>query len=152
MTGTKLNAAWVRCFNTSIKVQTIRKDVSQNLIDKLLGGEERPSDFKTGLDEEQRNAYNWILRTIKTEHAVSVRELDILFEAGYKNDIKALWPVRTIHNKELKPTVSEYATTNYHELIAEAVSMHLCRRKLPSDVTKLVEKSLSYAKANREKE
>ena len=70
MTGAKLNAAWVRLFNTSIKLQTVKKEQSQNLLDVLLDGEERPSDFKSGLEEEQRNAFNWILRTIKSEHAL----------------------------------------------------------------------------------
>lgn len=151
MTGAKLNAAWIKLFNTSIKVQTIKKETSVSLLENLVSGEDRPSDFKSSLDEDQRNAYNWILRTIKADHSVSVRELDTLFEADAKDEIQNLWPQRTIHHKDLQPIVSEYATTAVQELLAESVAFYLTKRKLPAGITKLVEKSLSFAKANQEK-
>jgi hypothetical protein len=150
LTGAKLNAALVKLFNTSIKLQTVKKELAVNLMESLLDGEERPSDFKSGLDEEQRNAYNWIMRTIKQDHSLSIKELDILFEADEKDSIRALWPQRTLHKKDLKPQVSEYATVSYHELVAEAFAFYWTKRKLPDQVVKLVEKSLSFAKANQE--
>lgn len=151
MTGAKLNAAWIKLFNTSIRVRTIRKELSISLLENLVAGEDRPSDFKSSLDEDGRNAYNWILRTIKADHSVSIRELDTLFEADSKDEISNLWPQRTLHHKDLQPIVSEYATTAVHELIAESLAFYWTRRKLPSSITKLVEKSLSFAKANQEK-
>ena len=151
LTGPKINAAWVRLFNTSIKLQTIKKEQSQQLLDLLIDGEERPSDFKTGLEEDHRNAFNWIIRTIKADHAVSIKELDLLFEAGYKDDISSLWPKVTLNKKDLNPVVSEYATVSYRELFAEAFAFHFTKKKLPDGVTKLLEKSLSFARANTEK-
>ena len=145
--GKKLNAKWIRLFNTSIKLQTIKREQSQALLKQLLGGSEPPSDFKTQLEEEDRNAFNWILRTIRTDHAVSVYELDLLFDAEYKEDIEALWPKTTLNKKDLKPVVSEYATKNYHELFAESFAFYFCKKKLPESVTRLLENTLSYAKA-----
>ncbi len=146
----KLNAAWIKAFNTSIKLQTVKKEVAVNLLEMLVSGEERPSDFKSGLDEEQRNAFNWIIRTIKSDHSVSIKELDTLFEADAKDEIRSLWPQRTLHKKDLQPVVSEYATTNYHELLAESFAFYWTKRKLPANITKLVEKSLSVAKASQD--
>ena len=152
MRSPKLNAAWIKAFNTSIKLQTVKKEMAVNILEMLVSGEERPSDFKTGLDEEQRNAFNWIIRTIKADHAVSIKELDTLFEADAKDEITNLWPQRTLHKKDLQPVVSEYATTNYCELIAESFAFYWTKRKLPASIVKLVEKSLSHAKVSQEPE
>jgi hypothetical protein len=150
-TGPKLNARWVRLFNTSIKLQTVTKADSASLMESLLGGQERPSDFKSTLDEDQRNQFNWICRTIKSDHALSVAELDLLFESDFKEDIRAVWPTRTLHKKDLKPVISEYACVNYKETFAEAMSMHLLKKKLPESVISMVEKSIEFGRANSEK-
>ena len=147
MTGAKLNAAWIRLFNTSIKLLTIKRDQSMRLLTALIQGEEKPSDFKSGLDDENKLAFNWIIRTIKADHAISLAELDILFEADFKDEIEALWPDKTLNKKDLAPIVSEYATTSPPELIAESFAFHLTKRSLPAPITKLMEKSISYARA-----
>lgn len=152
MRSTKLNAAWIKLFNTSIKLNTIKKETSTKLLENLIQGENPPSEFKTDLDEEETNQFNWILRTIKQDHSVSVKELDILFHAEDKEEIANLWPSRTIHKKDLSPVVTEYATTNYRELIAESIAFHLTKRKLPASITKLTEKSLQYARDHQDQE
>ncbi len=149
LTSPKANARWIRLFNTSIKLQSFKKETMVALVNDLIAGEERPSDFKSGLDEENTLAFNWAIRTIRQDHSVSMRELDCLFEAEDKDEIVKLWPQRTLHKKDLAPVVSEYATTNYHELFAESVAFHLTKRKLPAPIAALVEKSLSVAKANQ---
>lgn len=146
-TGKKLNAKWVRLFNTSIKLQTIKKEHSQNLLQTMLAGQEPPSDFKGQLEEDDRNAFLWIMRAIRNDHSVSIKELDLLFEAGYHADVEALWPKVTLNKKDLKPVVSEYATVSFKELFAEAFAFHLTKRKLPDSVTTLVDNTISYAKA-----
>ena len=57
--------------------------------------------------------------------------------------------IPAFHKKDLAPVVSEYATTNYHELIAESIAFHLTKRKLPAPIAALVEKSLGFAKAKQ---
>lgn len=148
----KINATWIRLFNTSIKVKTVKKEQSSSLLELLLEGEERPTDFRSGLDEEQRNSWNWIMRTIKQDHALAIDNLDTLFEAGEKEEIRRLWPVRTLHQKDLAPVISEYATVSYRETFAEAFAFHVVKKKLPEKVTALVEKSIQMAKSNQPKE
>lgn len=149
LTGAKINARWIRLFNTSIKLQTFKKEQMERLLADLTGGEERPSDFKSGLDEDDTLAFTWAIRVIRQDHSVSLRELDILHEAEETEEIARLWPKRTLHKKDLAPVVSEYATTNYHELFAESVAFHLTKKKLPAPIADLVEKSLSFAKAKQ---
>lgn len=147
----KLNANWLKLFNTSIRVETIKKDKSQQLLDALIGGEECPSDFKRGLDEEDALAFKWLIRTIGQVNGLSIHDLDTLFEADMKDEVAKVWPVRNISHKELAPIVSDYATVNSKELLAECFAFYMTKKKLPEPIVKLLEKTISYAKANREK-
>lgn len=142
LTSTKVNAAWIRLFNTSIKVQVIGKDQSNKILENMLASGEMPSNFKTGLDEKDRLAFNWIVRSIKTDKAVSIRELDYLYETGNHQEIRDLWPRVGLNKKDLRPIVSEYATVSYKELLAEAFAFYFTKRKLPEGVTALLEKTL----------
>jgi len=151
MKGTKLRAAWIRLFNTSIKVQSIRKDQATDLLEALVAGEDRPTDFKTNLTEEDGLVYKLILQTIQRNTGLSPKELDVLFEADCRDDIRAVWPVRGISKKDLAPVISEYATKNYRETIAEAMAFHLTGKKLPANVVKLLEKTYSYCRTQSEK-
>lgn len=138
----KTNARWIKLFNTSIRPQTIDRLRVKTLLLKLLEGEDRPSDFRGQLEEQERNAWNWIIRTIGQDHAVSIRELDTLFEAEDKDEITSLWPRRSLLKKELSPVISEYSTRNWRETFAEAFSFHFLGKKLPPAVTSLLEKTL----------
>ncbi|QDH83424.1 hypothetical protein [Achromobacter phage Motura] len=147
MENTKMDARWIQLFNTSVKVVNINKSLCEQLLQALLDGETRPSKFKGDIeDDELKLAYQWVLRTIQQNHAISVRELDRLFEADFKSDIEALWPKHHIRKKDLEPIVSDYATTNYRELFAESFRMYMEGIKLPKNVHSLLEKTLTYIK------
>lgn len=150
-TGKQLNAHWLRLFNTSIRVATVRKEVSANLLEQLMEQEDLPSDFKSTLSEEDALSYKCIIRTIQSVNALSIKDLDTLFEAGSRDDIRKVWPLRTLPRKELSPVVSEYATKNYRELFAETFAFVLSKKKLPDPIVRLLEKSISYAKVNQSK-
>lgn len=150
LTSKKLNAHWIRVFNTSIKVETIKKETSVKLLDQMLEQEDLPSDFKGQLSEDDALAFKWIIRTMSTNNALSIKELDTLFEADMKDDIRKLWPTRTITHKELTPVLTEYATKSHKETFAEAFALHLSGKKIPEGLVRLLEKSISYAKANKE--
>lgn len=150
-TSKKLNAVWLKLYLTSIKVEAVKKDKSQQLMDMLLDGEDMPSNFKSGLDEEDALAYKWIIRAIQQVNGLSIKELDTLFEAEMRDEIKKIWPVRNIPRKELAPILTEYATVNVKECFAEAFALYMTGKKMPEQVVKLLEKSIAYAKANREK-
>lgn len=157
LTQKGINAKWIKLFNTSIKVQTIRKEDSIQLMESLLDGEATPSDYRTGLDEEQKLAWNWIMRTIKADHALTIKELDTLFEAEGKDEIRNIWPKRTLHKKDLAPVISEYATVSYRELFAECFAFYATKRKptdskeIPPKIVDLLEKSIRIAKTQQER-
>jgi len=146
----KLNAQWLKLFATSIKAVAIKKDKSQQLLDLLISGEEAPSDFKRGLDEEDALAFKWLIRTIQQVNGLSIKDLDTLFEAEMKDEITKVWPVRGISHKELAPIVSEYATVNFKELFAECFAFYMTGKKLPDPITKLMERTISYGKVHKD--
>lgn len=145
-----LRGQWVQLYNSTILVEDIDKKVCKELLDQFLGQEELPSDFKSQLDEENALALKWILKHIKQQHKLSIKELDVLFEAGFKDDIRDVWPVSGVSMNDLQPLVTEYATKNFRELFAESVSLHLTGVQLPKSVVSLVEKSLSHVRTQNE--
>lgn len=145
----KLEASWVRLYQTSIKVASVRREQAQTLLDQLLSGEDSPSNFKTVLSEEEELLYKLIIRHIGQNYNLSVKELDLLFENEYKDDIRAVWPTRGISKKDLAPIVTEYATRNFKELIAESFAFYMVKKKLPAEVTKLLERSIAYVKTQK---
>lgn len=149
MTSPKLNGAWVKLYNTSILVKDIDAKQSRRILDSMLSQEARPSDFKVQLEESDALAFKWILKIIRTQHKLSIKELDTLFLAEYFDDIQDVWPERVTMN-DLNPLVTEYATKNYRELFAESFAYHMTGKSLPKAVTTLLEKSISYAKSNSE--
>jgi hypothetical protein len=151
VTGKKINAQWLQLFKSTINVSSIRKEKSQELLDALLSQEDPPSAFKANLSEEDTAVYKLILKTISQQHSVTVKELDILFEAQYFDEIRGVWPIRGVSKKDLAPVISEYACKNYRETFAEAFAYRMVGKKLPKSVESLLDRSISYAKANHEK-
>jgi len=142
----RLEARWIQLFNTSIKVLNISKETSLELLNLVLNSETLPSKLRSDLDDDLKLPYQWILRVIGTNHSITPHDLDKLALADMKDEIEKIWPKHSIKKKELAPVISEYACKSVRECFAEAVSFHLTGMKLPGNVVKLVEKSLSYIK------
>lgn len=146
MKSHKFEASWIKLFNTSVKVVPISKADSEQMLEALLAGEEKPTSFKKGLEEEQQLAFSWIIRHIARTHSITIRELDHLFEGEEREEIRTLWPARSIPTKELEPIISLYATKSYRETLAEAFAFHLTGIALPKHIVKIMERTISYAK------
>jgi len=144
----RLNAKWLHLFSTSIKLVKIEKAKSKEFLEALVEGDVRPSAFARELGDEDALLYKWIIRYISSTRALSIHDLDDLFKAQSFDEIRNIWPVQTIPKKELAPVVSEYATKNVRELIAEAFSYYVTGKTLPKSVTKLVERTITAGKHN----
>jgi hypothetical protein len=145
-----LRGAWVQLYNSTILVEDIDKKTCAALLEEILTQEALPSDYKGQLDEENALALKWILKHIKQQHKLSIRELDTLFDAGMKDEIRDVWPMSGVSMNDLKPLVTEYATKSWRELFAESVSLHLTGVVLPKSVIALVEKSLAHVRTQDE--
>lgn len=141
-----LEAKWITLYNTSIRVTEIDRKISKQLLKDLIEGDTSPRAFLRSLDDDDKLAYRWILRYVKSTHSLSPNELDILWQED-KSELEKVWPNRTIPKKDLEPLVTPYATKHYKELIAESFAYYLCGKALPKSVNKLVERTISYAKA-----
>lgn len=146
VTGRKLNAKWIDLYSTSVPSRDIGEADTKRILEALLAQQDLPSDFKGQLEEADQEAYKLILKAIKQQHKLGVKELNVLFVAEFTDQIRALWPETVIAN-DLNPLVTKYATKNYRELFAEAFAYHMSGRELPEEVKELVEESIAYAKA-----
>lgn len=145
-----LRGQWVQLYNSTILVEDIDKKTCNELLDEILVQEALPSDYKGQLDDDSKIALKWILKHIKQQHKLSIRELDMLFDAGMKDDIRDVWPDNGVSMNDLKPLVTDYATKSWKELFAESVSLYLTGIVLPKSVVTLVERSLSHVRTQDE--
>ena len=145
-----LRGQWVQLYNSTILVDDIDKGTCKALLDEILTQEALPSDYKGQLDEDSQIILKWVLKHIKQQHKLSIRELDMLFDAGMKDEIRDVWPQHGVSMNDLKPLVTDYATKNWKELFAESVSLHLTGTILPKSVVALIDKSLSHVRTQNE--
>ena len=141
----QLESKWLSIFNTTIEVVNVPREECVSLLKELITGDTKPSRFKTSLeDDEKKDHYTLILRWIAREHSISVRDLDTLFRTEKFDEIEYVWPKKTVLAKRsLKPEVSEYGTKNVKELVAESIAFHLCGKKLPRKIEKLLEQTFN---------
>lgn len=146
VTGRKLNAKWIDLYSTSVPSRDIGEKDTKRLLEALLAQQDLPGDFKGQLEEQDKEAYKLILKAIKQQSKLGVKELDVLFVAEFTEQIRSVWPETVVAN-DLNPLVTKYATKNYRELFAEAFAYYMSGRMLPDEVRELVEESIAYAKA-----
>lgn len=139
----KINAAWMGLFNTSIKIKPVDAKTTKSLLESLLASDTIPSQLKRELDDDFKAAYTRILSTIRSNHVLSVKDLDVLF-ATNRELIRSVWP-QSVSVRDLEPVVSKYACVNFRELFAEAFAFYMTGTQLPKDVTRLMERTITYA-------
>ena len=145
----KLRAQWVRLYKESMAPEVVTKADAIRLRDALFEQEDPPSAFQGQLEEEDAKKFKAIISWFGSVYSLSREELDTLWGADYKDDLKDIWPTR-ISKKGVKPLISEYSSKKPCEFFAEALAFYWSKKPLPKNVVKLVEKTLSFVKTQRE--
>lgn len=145
----RVRAEWLRLFNISVPKKAVKQRDFEEMFKALEKAQPETlksfaSDYKE--DEDALCVLKTATRYMKQVHRVSVREVNVLLEAGKFDQLGDLWPDRTIDVNDLDPLVSEYACKDVEELFAEAFAFYMVKKKLPKSVKILLEKSLAYAK------
>lgn len=148
----RILSSWQVAFNRTVIPAEVLKEDSKKLLASwfALQSETEVQSLRVlskELEEETRPQLRAVLQWITQNHGVRAHELDTLMLAENHDEIKSLWPDRTIAAKrDLKPLVSEYACKAMPELIAESFAFYVLKKKLPQSITKLLEKSLALGK------
>ena len=74
-----------------------------------------------------------------------MKNKEVLMAAEEFDVLKPLWPREALHSTEFNPLITEYATKNVQETLAESVALYLVGTKLPKNVIRLVEDTLQHA-------
>jgi hypothetical protein len=143
----KIRSLWLKWFNLSVPVEPIEEKEFKKLLKRIEKEEcESVGEFGSSLEEEDQRTLKTVLRFIKQIHHVGAKELNCLLAAQKYEQLSDLWPSRELDVSDLKPIVSEYATKNVEELFAESFAFYMTKKKLPKNIEKLLENTLSYAK------
>jgi hypothetical protein len=112
-----------------------------------------PSKWFREQEDDDKANLKLVFRWMAQVRGLSVRDLDTMWgEEGEGADkVVALLPSDVIHSKDIRPTVSEYATKNYKELFAESFAFRATGKELPKSVSALLDKSIPVARNALEK-
>lgn len=146
----KACANWIKVYNASIATHSISRADNKALVHSFAGSEsESVREWVSSLGDELKEPARYALHYLRQVRGLSVRELDTLIATGDKDEIVRLWPkVEVDVRSPEKFLVTEYATKNVHELVAESLAFFVLGKTLPELVTTLVEKSFRLARIN----
>ncbi len=141
----KLESKWLNLYRASIAPTVVEAKTVKSMYKDFQAAESCAAWKKSYEELELKNCASVILRHISQSHKLTPRDLNILLDAEDYDSLKEVWPDCDLHSTELKPLITEYATTNYSETIAEAFAFHLMGKSLPKSVDKLMRESIQYA-------
>lgn len=149
-------ARWQRLFQRSIAPIIVPKKFLDGLLDVML--EEANNASEASLpkiikeyvaDDDGRIAgVKALQRWMRQIHHVSARDIEVLWSANDSDTLRSLWPTTSIDTSRLDPILTDYATKNVEELFAESFMFYALGKKIPANIEKLLQKSLSEIKNN----
>lgn len=142
----KHRAKWLALYISTVEPLDIDAGVSKTLRKTLLQAESVKT-WLSGVDEDHKDDAKAVMRYFSSIRGLSTRDLDSLLSCDLAATIDELWPATegASVRRNLKPVISEYATKNVKETIAEALAFYSVKAKLPSKVTTLTEAALDLA-------
>jgi hypothetical protein len=144
-----INTAWINMYCHSIGPRQVPKDQCAKLLEFCLTHEGKALDMYGHWDEETMGQFRLILKWIREIKSITHQDVFSLIESKTDNSrltLETIWPTVNIDSKKLKPIVTDYACKNRRELFAESVSHYLLDKKLPKNISTMVERSLEKAK------
>lgn len=153
MKSMKLRSAWLKFYQKSIAPMVVSNKQTSDLWKEMLRTVEADADasFHEAIkaaadDEDKEDQVKVIMRWFKQVNHLSPKDLSVLWAAGDIDHLKDLWPKTAIDSSKLAPLISEYATKNCEETIAESFAYYATGKKIPKSCTALLERSLSVAR------
>lgn len=134
-------ARWIKLYHKRLELLNILKDRLEPMLDELLKFAGSLRDFYKELEEEDRHVFREVMSHYKRYHKMDSYSMDILHTEDTEK-FASMWPKRATL-VEARPDLTEYSMTKPEEFWAEAFAFHMQGRKMPKDITKTMEKTLT---------
>ncbi len=138
--------AWLKIH---IKYCTFKKHDSAAIIKlgkKFLLSAKTPSIFASELDEDQGELFRIAYREMLHNYRLKNADIIDLLEFGKQEEIRRMWPNKTIEYSEFEELIGDYATKNPQELHAETFRLIFTKTKIPAFLKETMLKQLSAVK------
>jgi hypothetical protein len=143
-----LDEKWLRLYTDTVTPVKVPQSEVLKMRDELISSGAPFSGFRSTLEEEKLDTFKVIVNEIRRTSRLSLRELDTLTQSEDAGDhIRRVWPASSVYLSKLSPLLTQYSLKNYHELFAETFAFYLLGKKLPSELSKLMERTLSKVRA-----
>ena len=145
----KGKAQWIKLYNEMFELKKISEEDLENMYESLVAADSSVEEFKKSLsDDFEIRLFKNILKYIQKSYHLGPRDLNVLL-ATKDPLLKDIFPDHEEVIDIDTTYVTAYATKKVAEFFAESVSFYLQGKKLPKNVTTLVEKTLQSIAGNR---
>lgn len=130
---------WIQMYDKHMALREVDEaDLNEVLEEIIAAGSFR--DWKRNAEEEDQQIGRACLRHIKHVHGIDKNHLESLLRQG--QSLEDYWPT-FVEFSEKGVIISEYANKSPEEFFAESFAFWFVGKKLPADVQKLLDRSLS---------
>lgn len=143
----KLLAKWIEMYQETVAPLNIDKELLVEMRDMLKSAESL-TQYRAQLksDDAKVEANKAVFDYLNKAHGLRPFDVEVILLAEGAAKIDAYWPKSSAcFTRQLKPSVSEYATKNVNELFAESFAFYACDHKLPRAIKDLMEESIQKA-------
>ncbi len=135
-------ASWIKEYHNTVYISEYGTKEIQSLLKELKLKAVTISEFKRSVDEANLILLNHILKYIKKQHLLSVRDLDSICAENI-NTIEKFWPSSVLEVSDVDIILTEYAKKNAQEFWCESFAHFMTHKSLPSNLKKLVKSTVS---------
>ncbi len=132
-------AKWIALYDKHMALTSVGEEDLQEVLNEVTDAGSVRAYMKE-CDEETLLIVKAALRHIRSVHGVDRKHLDMLLR--HSHPIEEYWP-EYVEFSEKNVMVSEYAQKSPEELFAEAFAFWFTGKNLPTEVRKLLDRSLS---------
>lgn len=142
----KKNASWLNLYLSSVPFQAVSKEDRIRLFKSVVQyGSLREWEAKTSIEEDSA-MMKVVLRDMHLASRMRPRDVDVMLSAEDHDTLRSLWPTLPSGKTVPEPILTDYATKNVQELFAESFAFYVLGKKLPSQISKILESTLQLVK------
>ena len=142
VTWIKLHANFAQfSIHTKEDVLRIRK--------KYLVNRQFIKDFAASLEDAEALLFHECIGHICASYRLAAHNIDELMDANEIELLSEMWPKKELDYTDFENAITEYASKNHKELMAEAFRIWCTTKKLPSPIHAVLEKQLRNCKGRQ---
>lgn len=136
-------ATWIKLHKRFAKFAQHTKNDIVRMRTLFLKSRQFLKDFAADLtDEAEILLFHECISNMRANYRLKSQHIDELMEVGDIQTISDMWPKDALDYTDFEQAINDYASSNPHELMAEAFRLYHTKTQLPEVIKNVLEKQL----------